>query len=218
MLIVAPVLWFCLEALVASRFRPPYSYAHNYISDLGVPDPGTFEGRAMDSPLAGVANFMFVSQGILFLLAALLLTRAVPPSPSRRAFRLLAIGYAVGYALIATFHGSEQAAANGTAKFHVLGGAIAAICGNGALIVAGSHLRKTHGHRIFGLFTASAGVVGILALVLLLIDRSSSSFNLLPDGVWERGGCYPILIWEFVTGALVLMIARQRRAGEPQHN
>ncbi|MFB7719359.1 DUF998 domain-containing protein [Nocardia sp. NPDC056100] len=210
LLIVAPVLWFCLEALVAARFRPRYSYAHNYISDLGVPEPGTFEGRAMDSPLAGVANFMFVSQGLLFLVAAILLTRAIAPSPSRRAFRLLAIGYAIGYALIATFHGSEQAAANGTSKFHVLGGAIAAICGNGALIVAGLHLRKALGRNAFGAFSVAAGVIGILSLVLLMIDRSSTSINLLPDGTWERGGCYPILIWEFVTGALVLVAARQR--------
>lgn len=204
LLIVAAILWFCLEALAASRFRPRYSYAHNYISDLGVPDPGTFEGRAMDSPLSAVANFMFLSQGILFLIAAILLTRAIAPSTSRRAFLLLAVGYAIGFTLIATFHGSEQAAANGTAKFHVLGGAIAAISGNVALVVAGRYLRKFQGHNIFGVFTMAAGVVGILSLVLLMIDRSSTSFNLLPDGTWERGGCYPILLWEFVTGVLLL--------------
>lgn len=155
LLIVAAILWFCLEALAASRFRPRYSYAHNYISDLGVPDPGTFEGRAMDSPLSAVANFMFLSQGILFLVAAILLTRAIAPSASRRAFLLLAIGYAIGFTLIATFHGSEQAAANGTGKFHVLGGAIAAISGNVALIVAGLYLRKFRGHNIFGVFTVT---------------------------------------------------------------
>ncbi|MEV0251835.1 DUF998 domain-containing protein [Nocardia sp. NPDC050712] len=212
LLIVTAMLWFCLEAIAASRFRPPYSYAHNYISDLGVPEPGTFEGRAMDSPLSALANFMFFSQGILFLVAAILLTRAVAPSPARRAFLLLAVGYAIGFTLIATFHGSEQAAADGTGKLHVLGGAIAALSGNAALIVAGSYLRKLRRYRAYGVFTVIAGVVGILSLVLLMIDRSSTSINLLPDGTWERGGCYPILIWEFLTGVLLLLAARRRTA------
>jgi len=34
--ITAGVGYLILEAIAAASFRPPYSYAYNYISDLGV--------------------------------------------------------------------------------------------------------------------------------------------------------------------------------------
>jgi hypothetical membrane protein len=201
--ILAGLVWFVLEAIAAAKF-PAYSYARNYISDLGVPEPGVFQGRTLNSPLAWVANLMFVTQGLLFLAAAVLLVRTAAAGRGRWLFLLFAVGYAIGYAMIGAYHGSEQAFADGSFALHVAGGSLAAICGNLAIVAAGlsiDKLRLAPGYRGFCL-----GISGfsMLSLAMLLIDSGSASFNLLPDGIWERGGCYAIIGWEIVTGVLLV--------------
>ena len=71
----ASVAWFSaglaylmLEAVAAAAFRPHYSYARNFISDLGKPSD--------DSPLAWLMNTAFGIQGTLFLVGAILTVRA----------------------------------------------------------------------------------------------------------------------------------------------
>ena len=64
--------------LAAVAFSPRYSYAHNYVSDLGVPVCGTiFDGRSVCSPLHALMNGDFVLQGVLFFAAALAAARLV---------------------------------------------------------------------------------------------------------------------------------------------
>ncbi|ELX09057.1 hypothetical protein DUF998 [Janthinobacterium sp. HH01] len=118
-LVVAGLGWFLLEAITAAKF-PAYSYASNYISDLGVSELGTVQGRSLNSPLSLVANIMFATQGLLFLVAAVLAVRHAGASVARRAFLLCAAGYAIGYAMIGAFPGSERAASDGTFALHVL--------------------------------------------------------------------------------------------------
>lgn len=47
--IAAGVVYVVSEAVAAAAF-PGYSYATNYISDLGIPQVETSGGRAIDSP------------------------------------------------------------------------------------------------------------------------------------------------------------------------
>src|ERR1700759_4861673 len=49
--IAAGLGYLILEAIAAVAFRHHYSYAHNFISDLGVTSRGMFQGRMIDSPL-----------------------------------------------------------------------------------------------------------------------------------------------------------------------
>ena len=55
----AGLAYLTLEAVAAAAFRPHYSYARNFISDLGVPGD--------HSPLAWLMNLGFCLQGSLFL-------------------------------------------------------------------------------------------------------------------------------------------------------
>ena len=210
-LVVAALGWFLLEAIAAAQF-PAYSYAHNYISDLGVPDLGTVQGRSLNSPLSWLANFMFITQGILFLVAAALVVRSATAGVGRWVFLLLAVGYAIGYAMIGTFHGSEQAAADGTFALHVFGGSLAVVCGNLALIVAGLCAHRLGAPVAYRNFSVGISALGIASLATLVVTSGSAAGNLLPsglsDGIWERGGCYAIIIWELVTGAVLLVAGK----------
>ena len=67
----AGLAYLTLEAVAAAAFRPHYSYARNFISDLGIPSD--------DSPLAWLMNTAFCVQGSLFLVGAILTVRAVAP-------------------------------------------------------------------------------------------------------------------------------------------
>src|SRR6202020_3547923 len=55
----AGLAYLTLEGIAAAAFRPHYSYAHNFISDLGIP--------SASSPLAWLMNTAFGVQGTLLL-------------------------------------------------------------------------------------------------------------------------------------------------------
>ena len=211
-LVAAALGWFLLEQIAAAKF-PAYSFARNYISDLGVPELGTVQGRPLNSPLSLVANFMFVSQGILFLLAAVLIVRTATAGVARWLFLLLAVGYAIGYFMIGTYHGSEQAIADGTFALHVLGGSLAAACGNLAIIVAGLSAHRLGASPAYRNFSLSASALGIASLVILVTTSGSATGTMPPsgpwDGIWERGGCYALILWELVTGVVLLKAAQK---------
>jgi hypothetical membrane protein len=207
----AGLLWFALEAIAAAAFRPPYSYARNYISDLGVPTPGAFGGRQIDSPLSAVMNANFLAQGSLFLLAGWFIFGAAAGAPgrARHAFLGLAGVYAVGNLLVAGFHGAAQNVANGTAGFHVFGAALAIVGGNAAIIVAGTNARRLGAS---GGYCAASVLIGSLGLVAVLILQLGDPLAI--PGVWERGAVYSITIWDIFTG-VALLIATRRRASAP---
>lgn len=211
-LVVAALGWSLLELTAAAQF-PGYSFASNYISDLGVPEPGVVQGRSLNSPLALLANFMFCSQGVLFLLAAVLVVRTATAGVGRWLFLLLAFGYAVGYVMIGTFHGSEQAVANGTFGLHVLGGSLAVVCGNLAIIVAGLSAHRLGASPAYRNFSVGASALGIASLAILVATSGSAAGAMLPsgplDGIWERGGCYALILWELVTGVVLLKAAQK---------
>ncbi|MBO0983702.1 DUF998 domain-containing protein [Rathayibacter sp. SD072] len=190
------------EAIAAAAF-PGYSYAANYISDLGVPDVEVYQGRTIDSPLSVVMNAAFVLQGLLYLAAAML---AALPGRARPAFLGAAVAFAVGSALIGVVHGSAASAASGIGGLHVLGAALAIIGGNAASILAGVTARRSAPR--YAVTSIALGVLGLAGLVLLRVDSGSASIDLLPDGVWERIAVYAITAWQVVTGVGLLRRAR----------
>lgn len=201
--IAAAVVYVGTEAIAASAF-PDYSYAQNYISDLGVPEIGTHDGRLLDSPLNAVMNAGFVIQGILFLTATLLAARG---RPARIAVPWVALAalHAAGITMVAVIHGGPEAAASGIIAFHVIGAGLAIVCGNLASIAGGFAL----GGRWFRLFSVVVAAVGLGCLVGL---QTQPAMIDLPDGVWERGSVYAITAWELVAG--IVLVARTRRAPE----
>ncbi|MCJ1697113.1 DUF998 domain-containing protein [Rathayibacter caricis] len=190
------------EAIAAAAF-PGYSYAANYISDLGVPDVELYQGRAIDSPLSAVMNAAFVLQGLLYLAAAIVSARAVPGG-RWRALLAPAAAFAVGSALIGVVHGSRASAESGIGWLHVLGAALAIIGGNAASIAVGATARRHQLPRAYAIAGTALGAVGLAALILLRIDSGTTGFDLLPDGVWERLAVYSITAWQVLTGVVLL--------------
>lgn len=209
--LLAGLGWLIGEAVTASAF-PGYSYATNYISDLGVPDIAPFQGRSIDSPLSAVMNLTFIGHGVLFAAAGLLAARAFH-SDARRvasAVAALSVAHGIGIVLVGSFHGSQASVDDGTIALHVIGAAVAIIAGNLVAIVAGAGTSKLGVPRMYRIVSIGLGVVGLMCLVMLTVDSSTTAFDILADGVWERASVYTVIAWEILTGATLLAGRRLR--------
>jgi hypothetical membrane protein len=181
--LAAGLAYLTLEGIAAAAFRPRYSYAHNFISDLGIPSNA--------SPLAWLMNSAFGVQGTLFLLGAMLTVRAVE---ARKAglFVTLAAANAVGNLLIAAFHSGPASHADGTAWVHAVG-AVLAIVGGNAAVLAGSRI-VSGWHRTV---SVGLGAFGLLSFALFVLELTASSS--LPLGILERCSVYSITAWQLLT-------------------
>lgn len=205
----AGLFYLLAEALAASVF-PGYSYAVNYISDLGVPDVEILGGRAVDSPLHPLITVAFAAQGLLFAVGAALLCRRFR-LPLRGAFVVLAFAHALGMVTVAVVHGGQANIERGLDTDHVLGAAAAFLGGNAAAIIAGISLLRAGSHRRLGGWSIALGAVGLFGMLMLQVDVRFLPATLLEDGVWERMTFYAILAWEMLVGTLVLRYAGAQR-------
>ena len=213
--IVAGVVYVTTEAVAAAAF-PGYSYATNYISDLGIPQVETFGGRAIDSPLHAVMNTGFVLHGVFFVAAALLAT-PVLGTAHRRTFLALAATHGVGIVLVGLVHGGQVNADNGLGAVHGIGATMAIVGGNLAAIVAGLAAHRSDELRRLGTVCVTLGVVGLFAALALVLDSVSSSVDVLPDGVWERLAVYTITAFELLVGVTTLVRLRRHGARTARH-
>jgi hypothetical membrane protein len=177
----AGLSYLTLEAVAAESF-PHYSYARNFISDLG----GAASARAW------VMNTAFFVQGTFFLVGAVFLVRAFEKR-SARLFLTLATANAVGNLLIAVFHSGPSP----TAWVHATG-AVLAIAGGNAAILAGSSIIGG-GHRTVSM---ALGAFGLLSFVVFVFASQNPGVG--PLGVWERCSVYSITAWELLTAARLL--------------
>jgi hypothetical membrane protein len=190
--VVAAVGYLILEAAAATGCEPAYSYARNYISDLGL--------NAV-SPRSYLMHAAFYLQGILFFLGGLCIAR-IPESLRGRTFLGLLAANSVGNVVIGSVH---------SGAVHRTGAALAIVGGNTAILV-GSAIVGTVGS--WGWYRRSShliGTLGLLSLMMLMINSATSKANLLPDGAWERGSVYSIIAWQLVT-ATCLLSSRRRAA------
>jgi hypothetical membrane protein len=185
--VVAAVGYLTLEAFAAAGFQPAYSYAHNYVSDLGVSGGRAYLMRAA-----------FFLQGTLFLLGAVLIAR-IPDSRRGRLFLGLVAANAVGNIVVGTVH---------SGKVHVGGAALAIVGGNAAILVGSAlieiEIGTAGGHRWYRGISQSFAALGLLSLIMLLINSVTHSAKLLPDGTWERGSIYSITFWQLLTATWML--------------
>lgn len=203
--IVAGVQYLVAETVAASAYQTPaYSYASNFISDLGAPDCSTFQGREICSPLHTVMNAGFIAQGALFVVASFLLMRLVS-GRARNVYLAIALIYGVGTFLVGYFHGSTEATENGTVDYHYIGASMAILGGNVAAIVAGFQWRRLEMPRWFGITSIVLGFIGVASAVVL-----ATTFGILPPGIPERASVYTITAWQILTG-IVLLVGLRRR-------
>jgi hypothetical membrane protein len=195
-LVVNALQWVIAEAVTAAAWNdPPYSYATNYISDLGVPDCGTkFQGRELCSPAHQLMNTSFMLQGILFATGVILLSLLVG-GRARRVVVALAATHGVAFVLVGLFHGSAHGPGY-SLVVHVVAAAVGILCANTVVIMAGS-LRGLGAPTPYRVFSVTVGVLGLLSETLVGASASTA-------GVFERAGVYSWLLWGTVTGALLL--------------
>jgi hypothetical membrane protein len=209
LLILDALQWMLAEAISAHAWRhPTYSYATNYISDLGVPDCGSqFQGRELCSPLHGLMNTSFVLQGVMFAAAVLLLSNLVA-GMTRTSLVTLAGLHAIGFLLVGLFHGSSDGADIGLA-LHVGGAAVGIICANAIAIIVGvsRDIEKPNAYRWFSILVPS---LGLLSEVLVGVFPAAVS------GAFERAGVYSWILWAFATGTMLLIGRRSPMISQPQ--
>ncbi len=193
------LIYAVTETLAAARFTPHYSYAHNFISDLGVSDCGAgAHGWNACSPLYQWMNTGFIAEGALFIVAAALVFSLLN-SGSRYIFTLLGVLHGLGLALVGIYHGGGTAFANGTIAFHAIGAVMAIAGGNLAILISPAP-REFGAPRAIQLLSKIAPVVGLLAVVMLTVTISRRVIVLADYGAWERLSVYTILGWEIVMG------------------
>jgi hypothetical membrane protein len=195
-LVLNAVQWVVNEAITAAAWTdPPYDYATNYISDLGVPECGTrFQGREICSPMHSLMNTSFMLEGILFAIGILLLSRLVT-GRARPVIIALALAHGVGMVLVGLFHGSPDGPALGLV-IHVGGAGVGILCANVIVIMAGA-LRGLGLPRAYRAFSIAVGTLGLIGVALVGVSTSTA-------GVLERAGVYSWLLWSAVTGTLLL--------------
>ena len=211
--VAAGACYLAAETVAADAF-PGYSYARDYISDLGVPERGRYDGRVLDSPLAWVMNAGFVVEGVLFALAVIVAWRALAATSGRRrasiAALVLGVVHGAGIVIVGLVHGGPASAAAGIGWIHVLGAALAIIGGDLAVIVLA---RATRGSlpRALRLVLAAVAVLGLASLVMLEVQGAVGRDILWPDGVWERAAVYPVTLWDLAGGIGLLVVGARRR-------
>jgi len=199
----APLLLLAVEAVVAARF-PGYSYITNYVSDLGVPEIGSFEGRPIDSPLAWLMNTGFVVHGLLVFAATVMLVRAAGRGGLRWVLLVFAAVYAIGLATIAIVHGSEQSQAAGIVGVHFLGGGLLAFAGSGMAAAAGLGSGRFGVPVALRVCSVALGVLSLALIVLLALDKGDPAMHILGEGALERGALYSILLWQILVGGILI--------------
>ena len=208
LLVAAGAVYLTAEGAAAIAFSPPYSYARNYISDLGVATCGTvFDGRQICSPLHVVMDAGFILAALCFLAAAVVCSRALP-GWWRFVFVALVAVHAVGNSLVALF--PETAIATTDAPhLHVLGAALAIIGGNVAILTAAPLAKSLKLPAIDRWACVIFPIVGLAALKMLIATRSHAGVSLLSDGTWERISVYAITGWQLLTGTCLLAAWRR---------
>lgn len=203
------LLYLIGEAISAAAWsNPEYSYSHNVISDLGVPSFNDTAGYPDGSPRFWLMNAVFISHGIILVLAAVLVAPAVSRKRAR-AFLTSAAVQGIGLVLVGTFPGAPDAS-TATRMGHTLGAAFAILGGNVTLIIAGAALRRTG--RPLGTILVSLGALGIASAIALFTYWSAVGGS---GAVIERIAVYTIVGAQFLVGVVVL--AGRFRPGSNHH-
>lgn len=180
--ILGAATYLAAEAVTAAH-RPSYSYATDFISELGVPG----------QPLAALMNLAFGVQGVLLLVGAVLAGGSRTRIPTG-----FAAANALGNVLVATVPA-------GQGVLHVAGAALA-IAGGNAAAIAGAALRPG---LIYRLISRMLGTIGLFSLTALA-GQAWAGVEVLPGPVWERASVYPILAWQVFAGVAMAALTPAR--------
>lgn len=211
--LILTVQYLIAEAVTASAWtRVPYSYAANYISDLGVQACYELPERSVCSPWHLVMNTGFVVQGVLAIIALLCLAGLIA---GRRRWVPVTIGvvHAVGLVMVGLSPGSvAENLSNDTTRtvIHSVGALMAIAGGNLLVIAVGATLLDRA--RVFGIVSMGFGALGFIPLAL-----NGPLLTVFGVGGVERLMVYPFIVWMIGTGVAIMIVrGRQLRAAPPR--
>lgn len=185
------VQFFVAQGVVQSAWTTPFSFATNYISDLGntvcAPYP-VGSPSYVCSPWHAGMNASFIVMGLSVLAGVLLLRRAFGAGWAIGAGLALVALAGPGYILVGVYP------ENVNHPPHYLGAALNFAGANLGLVVLGAAMLR--GRRAFGARTTAAGLVGFVATLLLVTEHWLG----LGEGGMERVAAYPLPLWMIVVG------------------
>jgi hypothetical membrane protein len=204
--ILGALVFLVGETAAAQAWSDPgYSYLGNFISDLGNPQCGPYDGRIVCSPLHWLMNGAFLGQGLLYGCAVWLAGRALE-GRSRTAMRWIGPVTVAGYVLTGVVHSSPEATENGTLWLHYSGATLAILGGNVTAILFSRQWRRLRVPALVGSGGIVLGVLGIVAAFTWL-----ATIGKVPPGGLERLAVYPFLLWQVVFGGFLLHAAQPVR-------
>ena len=195
---VACLQFFVAEQVARRGWTLPYSFARNYISDLGA----TSCGPHVCSPWHALMNASFGLQGLLIAGGALLLWR-----------HGRALGHAGLAALVACGLGLLAVAIepeNAVVWVHAAGAAVHFLCGGLGMLLVGWRMRVKAARSAAGWLSMAAGLI-VIAATVLLGQKGPASLSLLSTlgvGAVERVAAYGIVLWLVWMGGSLLMTSR----------
>ena len=209
-LLGAVVTFFVAEAIAAAAWHhPTYSYAADFVSDLGVTGPAVmFKGHLIHSPRAVVMNAGFVVNGVLVALAAMVVLRRRVEDQLARWHRRLLVGYGVGLVTAAFFHEWPS----WSFPLHALGATLSIGGGCVAVLLTGRLGDRLDLRTWLANTFTSLGVLGLffflVVQVVALVNPTLPSYI----GALERLAAYPVAAAELIAGVGLLAESARLRA------
>jgi hypothetical membrane protein len=194
------------EAISAAAWTAPaYSYARNFISDLGVAGgPFVYMGRTINSPIYWLMNSGFIAEGLLILMAAILLKPLLVSKRSRTTVVSLALIHCIGMLMVAIVHGSPAVIHKPIGVLHVIGAFFAIVMGNVMCICSGVAAHRSGAPGWFKSYSIFMGVLGIAGLLGLVFLKA------IAPGITERLSVYTIIFWDISVGIILLVSVRKK--------
>jgi hypothetical membrane protein len=203
---VGAIFWMCClqfflaEQVVRSGWTLPYSFARNYVSDLGA----TGCSALVCSPRHALMNGSFVLQGLLIMGGALLTRQRWSKLGRVGMWLLLVCG--VGVVVV----GFEPEDVNG--ELHRLGAALHFLAGGLSMLAVGLSLRRAFG------WISLATAVAVLTATLAVGLGGGAWAQELGVGTVERVAAYGIAGWMAALGAYFYWQINSPRGGESPLN
>ena len=171
-----------------AAWATPYSLKENYISDLGNTACGRYpagSGAYVCSPWHAWMNGSFMLLGVIILLGAALVRRALPSGGMAAAGWILISLAGPGLILVGLFP------ENINITPHAIGAGVEFVSGNLGMVALGTAIAATRRQAQLAAYSIVSGSVGLLAMVLFV----SGHYLGAGIGGMERLVAYPLPLW-----------------------
>lgn len=218
--VFAVAVWFLLESASAYRFYPNYYWAHNAISDLGIPydfEDDKHGNRISRSQHSSLMNTNFRIIAVMYAVGQIVMlygakeelpdARTEPWRYVREIRVALSLIFMSGLFTAGCVHAGPQENADGQIIIHLTGAMLAIFAGNlnSILCAVISCPLKTSMGKQYQVISFALGVLGVVGG---LCTQIASAYGY--TGISERLSVYCILAWGLVTGLAILFYPAQR--------